>query len=177
VAALERSRSQSLSRHEGAEVTIASRSLEKLIQTQLELEPVHTVVVDITDEGAEETIVAALSRIDQGLICAGIMLNGAIMYNGPSSPWLIPIVSSSSTVYTVSRTHFFFMHEGHGQASGADLRAHGCCQMEVATMTSTTTPTAMMCHGACPTHHGDLPATGRQETRRRRWCAMIAHGS
>ena len=102
MAALERSRSRSLSRHEGAEVTIASRSLEKLIQTRPELEQVHTVVVDITDEGSEETIVAALS-IDQGLICAGIMLNEAIMHNGRSRPWLIPIVSSSSTVYTACR--------------------------------------------------------------------------
>jgi hypothetical protein len=64
---------------------------------------VHTAVMDITDEGAEETIVAALSRIDQGLICAGIMLNGAIMHNGRSRPWWIPIVSSSSTVYTACR--------------------------------------------------------------------------
>jgi hypothetical protein len=93
VAALERSRSRSLYRHEGAEVTIASCSPDKLLQAQQELGPVHTVVVDITVEGAEETIVVALSRIDQGLICAGIMRNGAIMHNGCSRPWLIPIVS------------------------------------------------------------------------------------
>jgi len=116
VAALERTHSRSLSRHEGAEVTIASRSLEKLIQTQPELEQVHTVVVDITDEGAEETIVAVLSRVDHGLISAGTMLNSAIMHIGHSSPRLVPIVSSSSQVYTACRQSDVFRYGGNGQA-------------------------------------------------------------
>jgi NADP-dependent 3-hydroxy acid dehydrogenase YdfG len=105
-----------LAQDEGAEVTIASRSQEKLIQVQSELEPVHTVVMDVADEGAVEKNVAALSRVDHGYISAGIMLNGAIMHNGRSSPWLVPLVSSSSKVYTTCRQLDVLRHGSHGQA-------------------------------------------------------------
>jgi NADP-dependent 3-hydroxy acid dehydrogenase YdfG len=61
---------------QAAEVTIASRSLEKLIQTQPE--PVHTVVMDVADDGAVEKNVAALSRVDHWLISAGTIRSGTM---------------------------------------------------------------------------------------------------
>ena len=70
-----------LARHEGAEVTIAGRSQEKLIQAQQELGKVNTVVMDITDEGAVEKVFAGLSHIDHVVISAGTILNGAIVKN------------------------------------------------------------------------------------------------
>lgn len=70
-----------LAQHEGAEVTIAGRSQEKLIQAQRELGQVHTVVMDITDEGAVEKGFAGLSRVDHVLISAGTILNGALVKN------------------------------------------------------------------------------------------------
>jgi NAD(P)-dependent dehydrogenase (short-subunit alcohol dehydrogenase family) len=66
---------------EGAEVTIAGRSQEKLLQAQLELGQVHTVVMDITDQGAVEKGFAGLSRIDHVVISAGTLRNGAIVKN------------------------------------------------------------------------------------------------
>jgi hypothetical protein len=73
-------------------------------------------VMDVADEGAVEKNVAALSRVDHGYISAGIMLNGVIMHNGRSSPWLVPLVSSSSKVYTACRQLDVLRHGSHGQA-------------------------------------------------------------
>jgi NAD(P)-dependent dehydrogenase (short-subunit alcohol dehydrogenase family) len=70
-----------LARDEGAAVTIAGRSQEKLIQAQQELGQVHTVVMDITDEGAVEKGIAGLSRVDHVLLSAGTIVNGAIVKN------------------------------------------------------------------------------------------------
>jgi NAD(P)-dependent dehydrogenase (short-subunit alcohol dehydrogenase family) len=70
-----------LARDEGAEVTIAGRSQEKLTQAQQSLGKVHTVVMDITDEGAVGKLFAGLSRVDHVLISAGTILNGAIVHN------------------------------------------------------------------------------------------------
>jgi NADP-dependent 3-hydroxy acid dehydrogenase YdfG len=57
-----------LARHAGAEVTIAGRSQEKLLQAQQELGKVHTVVMDITDEGAVGQVFAGLYHVDHVLI-------------------------------------------------------------------------------------------------------------
>ena len=62
-----------LARDEGAEVTIAGRSQEKLIQAQQELGQVHTVVMDITDEGAVEKGFAGLGRVDHVLISGEVV--------------------------------------------------------------------------------------------------------
>jgi NAD(P)-dependent dehydrogenase (short-subunit alcohol dehydrogenase family) len=70
-----------LAQHAGAKVTIAGRSQEKLIQAQQELGQVHTVVMDMTDEGAVEKGFAGLSRVDHVLISAGTILNAAIVKN------------------------------------------------------------------------------------------------
>jgi NADP-dependent 3-hydroxy acid dehydrogenase YdfG len=67
---------------EGAEVTIAGRSQEKLIQAQRELGGGHTAVMEITDEGTVEKVFAALSQVDHVLISAGTIVNGAIVKNG-----------------------------------------------------------------------------------------------
>jgi hypothetical protein len=72
--------------------------------------------MDITDEGAIEKSFAGLNCIDHGLISAGIMLNGTIMHIGHASPWLVPIVSSSSQVYTACRKSDVFRNGGNGQA-------------------------------------------------------------
>jgi NADP-dependent 3-hydroxy acid dehydrogenase YdfG len=66
-----------LARHEGAEVTIAGRSQEKLIQAHQELEKAHTAVMEITDEDAVGKVFASLSRVDHVVISAGTILNGA----------------------------------------------------------------------------------------------------
>jgi NAD(P)-dependent dehydrogenase (short-subunit alcohol dehydrogenase family) len=70
-----------LAQHEGAEVTIAGRSQDKLLQAQRELGQVHTLAMDVTDEGAVEKVFAALSRVDHVLISAGTILNGTIVNN------------------------------------------------------------------------------------------------
>lgn len=70
-----------LARDGGAEVTIAGRSQERLIQAQQKLGGGHTVVMDITDEGAVGKVFAGLSRVDHVLISAGTILNGAIVNN------------------------------------------------------------------------------------------------
>ena len=70
-----------LAGEEGAEVTIAGRSQEKLVQAQQELGQVHTAVMDITDEGGVEKVFAGLSRVDHVLISAGTLRNGAIVNN------------------------------------------------------------------------------------------------
>jgi NADP-dependent 3-hydroxy acid dehydrogenase YdfG len=67
-----------LARDVGAEVTTAGRSQEKLTQAQRELGQVHTIVMDIGDEGAVEKNVAAFSRVDHGLISAGTIRHGSM---------------------------------------------------------------------------------------------------
>ena len=99
-----------LARDEGAKVTIVGRSQEKLIQAQRELGGEHTVVMDITDDGAVGKVFAGLSHGDHGLISAGTILNGAIVNNGGSCPWLVPIVSSPSKVYISCRKSFVLRH-------------------------------------------------------------------
>ena len=71
-------------------------------------------VMDMTDEEVVEKGFADLSRVDHWLISAGIMLNGTIMHIGHSSPWLVPIVSSSSQVYTACRKSDAFRYGGNG---------------------------------------------------------------
>ena len=73
-------------RDAAAEVTIAGRSPDKLLQAQQELGPVHTVVMDMTDEGAVEKVYVRFSRVDHVLISAGTIRNGAITNNGGSGP-------------------------------------------------------------------------------------------
>jgi NAD(P)-dependent dehydrogenase (short-subunit alcohol dehydrogenase family) len=70
-----------LARDAGAEVTIAGRAQEKLLKAQQELGQVHTVVMDITDEGAVEKAFADLHRVDHVLISAGTIVSGAIVQN------------------------------------------------------------------------------------------------
>src|ERR671923_361237 len=70
-----------LAREEGAEVTIAGRSQEKLVQAQEELGKVHRVVMDITDDGGVEKVFVGLSRVDHVLVSAGTLRNGAIVHN------------------------------------------------------------------------------------------------
>jgi NADP-dependent 3-hydroxy acid dehydrogenase YdfG len=99
-----------LPQDEGAEVTIAGRSEEKLIQAQRELGRVHTAVMDITDEGAVEKALAGLRQVDHVLISAGTLRNGTIVNNGGSCPLLLPIVSSPSNVYISCRKSFVLTH-------------------------------------------------------------------
>jgi NAD(P)-dependent dehydrogenase (short-subunit alcohol dehydrogenase family) len=68
-------------RHEGADVTIAGRSQEKLAQAQRELGEVRTVAADITDEAAVGQVFAGLDRVDHVLISAGTIRNGTMVKN------------------------------------------------------------------------------------------------
>jgi NAD(P)-dependent dehydrogenase (short-subunit alcohol dehydrogenase family) len=70
-----------LARDAGAEVTIAGRSQEKLMQAQRELGGGHIVAMDITDEDVVGKVFADLSRVDHVLISAGTLRNGAIVNN------------------------------------------------------------------------------------------------
>ena len=67
-----------LARHEGTEVKIAGRSPEILLQAPRELEKMHAVVMDITDEGSVEKGFAGLCRVDHGLISAGTIRSGTM---------------------------------------------------------------------------------------------------
>jgi NAD(P)-dependent dehydrogenase (short-subunit alcohol dehydrogenase family) len=66
---------------EGAVVTITRRSPDKLLQAQQELGPVHTVVMDMTDDDAVEKVSDGFSHVDHGRISAGTIVNGAIVKN------------------------------------------------------------------------------------------------
>lgn len=70
-----------LAKDAGAEVTIAGRSQEKLVQARQALGKVRTVVMDITDEHAVEKGLAGLNRIDHVLISAGTLRNAALVNN------------------------------------------------------------------------------------------------
>jgi NAD(P)-dependent dehydrogenase (short-subunit alcohol dehydrogenase family) len=78
-----------LARHEGAAVTTAGRSQEKLIQAERELGGGHATVMDIPDEGAVGQALAGLRHVDQGLISAGTILNGTIVKNAGASALLV----------------------------------------------------------------------------------------
>jgi len=70
-----------LARHEGATVTIAGRSLEKLAQAQRELDGVRTVVADVTDDASVGRVFEELDHVDHVLISAGTIVNGKIVDN------------------------------------------------------------------------------------------------
>ena len=70
-----------LAQHEGATVTIAGRSLEKLAQAQRELDGVRTVVADVTDEASVGRVFEELDHVDHVLISAGTIVNGKIVDN------------------------------------------------------------------------------------------------
>ena len=70
-----------LARQDGADVTIAGRSQEKLAQAQRELGEVRTVAADITDEAAVGQVFEGLSHVDHVLISAGTIINGRIVDN------------------------------------------------------------------------------------------------
>lgn len=70
-----------LVRQAGAAVTIAGRSTEKLVQAQKTLGEARTVVADITDEVAVQSIFAGISHVDHVLISAGTIISGALLQN------------------------------------------------------------------------------------------------
>ncbi|HEX9867374.1 MAG TPA: SDR family oxidoreductase [Candidatus Tectomicrobia bacterium] len=70
-----------LAQHEGAAVTIAGRSLEKLAQAQRELDGVRTVVADVTDDASVGRVFEELDHVDHVLISAGTIVNGKIVDN------------------------------------------------------------------------------------------------
>jgi len=70
-----------LAQHEGATVTIAGRSRDKLAQAQRELGEVRTVVADVTDEASVGRVFEELNHVDHVLISAGTIVNGRIVDN------------------------------------------------------------------------------------------------
>lgn len=70
-----------LARAEGADVTIAGRSEDRLHEAHRELGGGDTAVLDITDEAATGALFARWPRIDHVVISAGTVLNGAIVKN------------------------------------------------------------------------------------------------
>ena len=70
-----------LARQEGADITIAGRSQEKLAQAQRELGEVRTVAADITNEAAVTQVFEGISRVDHVVIAAGTIVNGRIVDN------------------------------------------------------------------------------------------------
>jgi NAD(P)-dependent dehydrogenase (short-subunit alcohol dehydrogenase family) len=70
-----------LAQHEGASVTIAGRSQEKLAQAQRELGEVRTAVADVTDDASVGRVFETLDHVDHVLISAGTIVNGRIVDN------------------------------------------------------------------------------------------------
>ena len=70
-----------LARQEGADITIAGRSQEKLAQAQRELGEVRTVAADITNEAAVGQVFEGISRVDHVVVAAGTIVNGRIVEN------------------------------------------------------------------------------------------------
>ena len=70
-----------LARQEGADITIAGRSQEKLAQAQRELGEVRTVAADITNEAAVGQVFEGISHVDHVVIAAGTIVNGRIVDN------------------------------------------------------------------------------------------------
>jgi NAD(P)-dependent dehydrogenase (short-subunit alcohol dehydrogenase family) len=74
-----------LAQQEGATVTIAGRSRDKLAQAQRELGEVRTVVADVTDEASVGRVFDELNHVDHVLISAGTIVNGRIVDNDLST--------------------------------------------------------------------------------------------
>ena len=70
-----------LAKREGATVTIAGRSPERLAEAQRTLGEVRTVVANIADEAAVQDIFAGINRVDHVVISAGTLGNGRIVQN------------------------------------------------------------------------------------------------
>ena len=70
-----------LARQEGADITIAGRSQEKLAQAQRELGEVRTVAADITNEAAVGQVFEGISHVDHVVVAAGTIVNGRIVDN------------------------------------------------------------------------------------------------
>lgn len=75
-----------MARAEGAVVTIASRSAERLADAQRTLAqdegvPPRTAVVDVADEASIAALFEGMPRVDHVLISAGTLGNGAIVKN------------------------------------------------------------------------------------------------
>ena len=70
-----------LAKREGATITIAGRSAERLAAAQRTLGEARTVVADITDEAAVQDIFSGIQRIDHVVISAGNLGNGRIVQN------------------------------------------------------------------------------------------------
>src|SRR5262245_43313295 len=70
-----------LARQEGADLTIAGRSQEKLVQAQQALGEVRTVAADITNEAEVGQIFEGISHVDHVIIAAGTIVNGRIVDN------------------------------------------------------------------------------------------------
>ena len=64
-----------LARQQGAHVTIAGRSAERLAQAQKTLGDVRTVVTDIASEEAVQGLFAGLDHVDHVLVSAGTLGN------------------------------------------------------------------------------------------------------
>src|SRR5262249_17183121 len=70
-----------LARQEGADITIAGRSQEKLAQAQRALGEVRTVAADITNEAEIGQVFEGISHVDHVGIAAGTIVNGRIVDN------------------------------------------------------------------------------------------------
>src|SRR5712691_9031603 len=70
-----------LARQEGADITIAGRSQEKLVQAQRELGEARIIAADITNEAAVGQVFEGISRVDHVIIAAGTIINGRIVNN------------------------------------------------------------------------------------------------
>jgi NAD(P)-dependent dehydrogenase (short-subunit alcohol dehydrogenase family) len=70
-----------LAKRQGATITIAGRSPERLAAAQRTLGEARTVVADIADEAAVQDIFSGISRIDHVVISAGNLGNGRIVQN------------------------------------------------------------------------------------------------
>ena len=68
-----------LAKEQGANVTIASRSSEKLLHAAQQLGDVRAVSADITSESDVQAIFEAIDRVDHVFITAGRLLLGKIM--------------------------------------------------------------------------------------------------
>ncbi|MGE3536716.1 MAG: SDR family oxidoreductase [Candidatus Tectimicrobiota bacterium] len=70
-----------LARQEGAEITIAGRSPEKLAAAQRTLGEARTIAADITDEASVAQVFEGLSRVDHVVISAGTIISGKLVDN------------------------------------------------------------------------------------------------
>lgn len=70
-----------LARHEGADLTIAGRSADKLAAAQRELGEVRTIAADISNEAAVAQVFEGLPRVDHVIVSAGSIINGRLVDN------------------------------------------------------------------------------------------------